>query len=90
MSALEELLQKDCPFEPWQFIDAKMVLEWLWNNVNDVELKKWHIEGVQDRLDYYLFNYAYNKMGLKPISKCSVEELEAELSRRKGGKDEDS
>lgn len=88
MSTLEELLQKDCPFEPWQFIECKVVLEWLWGNVNDAELQKWHMEGVHERLDYYLFNYAYNKMGLKPISRCSVEELEAELSRRKGSKDD--
>lgn len=83
MNALEELLQKECPFEPWQFIDAKVVLEWLWHNVNDAELQKWHMEGVHDRLDYYLFNYAYNKMGLKPISKCSIEELKEELNKRK-------
>lgn len=82
MSALEELLQKDCPFEPWQFIDAKMVLDWLWNNVSDAELQKLHMDSIHERLDYYLFNYAYDKMGLKPISKCSIEELEAELKRR--------
>jgi hypothetical protein len=84
MNALKELLQKDCPFEPWQFIDAKMVLEWFWNNVNDAELQKWYMEEVHNRLDYYLFHYAYNKMGLKPISKCSIEELEEELKKRKG------
>lgn len=84
MNPLEELLQKDCLFEPWQFLNAKMVLDWLWNNVPDAELQKWHMEGVHDRIDNYLFNYAYSKMGLKPISKCSVEELEAELKKRKG------
>lgn len=25
--ALKELLQKDCPFEPWQFLEAKYVLD---------------------------------------------------------------
>ena len=83
MNALEELLQKECPFEPWQFIDAKIVLDWLWNNVPDAELQKCYMEGVHDRLDYYLFNIAYSKMGLKPLSKCSISELEEELKRRK-------
>ena len=83
MSALNELLQKDCPFEPWQFIETKEVLEWLWNNVDDAELQKWHMESIHDRLNYYLFNYAYCKMGLKPISQCSISELEQELERRK-------
>lgn len=84
MNHLEELLQKECPFEPWQFIDAKMVLDWLWNNVSDAELQKWHMGAIHDRLDHYLFNYAYSKMGLKPISKCSISELEEELRRKKG------
>ena len=84
MKTLEELLQKDCPFEPWQFIEAKMVLDWLWNNVPDSDLQKWHMGSVHERLDYYLYHYAYNKMGLRPIGKCSIEELEEELKRRKG------
>lgn len=84
MNALEELLQKECPFEPWQFIDAKIVLDWLWNNVPDADLQKWHMEGIHNKLDYYLFNIAYNKMGLKPLNKCSIRELEEELKRRKG------
>lgn len=83
MSALKELLQKDCPFEPYQFIEAKIVLDWLWHNVPDAELQKWHMEGVHERLDYYLFNYFYSKMRLKPISKCSINELEEELELRK-------
>lgn len=83
MGALNELLQKDCPFEPWQFLEAKEVLEWLWNNVDDAELQKWHMENIHDRLNYYLFNYAYCKMGMKPISQCSISELEQELERRK-------
>lgn len=81
--ALDELLEKDCPFEPWQFIETKEVLEWLWNNVNDAELQKWHMENIHDRLNYYLFHYTYRKMGMKPISKCSINELEQEIERRK-------
>lgn len=83
MNALDELLKKECPFEPYQFIEAKMVLDWLWDNVHDGELQKWHMENTHNKLDYYLFNYAYNKMGLKPICKCSTNELEQELELRK-------
>lgn len=81
--ALKELLQKDCPFEPWQFLEAKYVLDWLWENVPDPELQRWHMESIHERLDHYLFNYTYNKMGLKPIGKCSIDELEQEIERRK-------
>ena len=87
MNPLEDLLQKKCPFKPWQFIEAKEVLDWLWYNVSDDELQKWHMESVHEKLDYYLFNYAYSKMGLKPISKCSTNEIEAELKRRKENKE---
>ena len=38
MDALKELLQKDCSFEPWQFLEAKYVLDWLWENVPDADL----------------------------------------------------
>lgn len=83
MNALEDLLKKDCPFSPHQFIETKLVLDWLWQNVQDVELQKLYMENIHERLDYYLFNYFYNKMRLKPISKCSISELEQELELRK-------
>ena len=44
---LQELLEKDCPFKPYQFLEAKMVLNWLMKNVNDPELEK--------NMDYYCF-----------------------------------
>ena len=47
MNALEELLQKECPFEPWQFIDAKIVLDWLWN-YGSIGLTKEHIKRLND------------------------------------------
>lgn len=82
MNALEELLQKQCPFEPWQFLEAKIILDWLWNNVPDAELQKWYMESIHTKLDYYLFQYTYNKMGLKPIGQCSINEIEEELKKR--------
>lgn len=79
---LEDLLKKDCPFEPWQFLEAKMVLDWLLKNVNDSELDKIRTITIFDRVDDYLFNYFYAKSGLKPLSKCSVAELKDELKKR--------
>ncbi len=79
---LEDLLKKDSPFEPYQFLEAKMVLDWLFKNVNDSELDKIRIHTIFDRIDDYLFNYFYAKSGLKPISKCSVAELKAELKKK--------
>lgn len=80
---LPELLEKDCPFKPYQFLEAKMVLDWLLKNVNDPELEKIWIITALDRVENYLFNYFYSKSGLKPLSKCSTAELEAELEKRK-------
>ena len=80
---LPELLEKDCPFKPYQFLEAKMVLDWLLKNVNDPELEKIWIITALDRVENYLFNYFYSKSGLKPLSKCSITELEAELEKRK-------
>lgn len=79
---LQELLEKDCPFEPYQFLEAKVVLEWLLRNVKDPELEKLGVSTILERVDDYLFNYFYAKSGLKPISKCSVAELKAELEKR--------
>lgn len=79
---LKELLEKDCPFEPYQFLEAQMVLDWLLKNVNDSELDKMSVCTIMDRVNGYLFNYFYAKSGLKPISKCSIDELKAELEKR--------
>lgn len=60
---LPELLEKDCPFKPYQFLEAKMVLDWLLKNVNDPELEKIWIITALDRVENYLFNYFYSKSG---------------------------
>lgn len=80
---LDELLKKECPYEPWMFLAAREVLDWLTSNINDSDLNKIHVMSTIERIDYYLFNYFYAKSGLKPISKCSIEELESELTNRK-------
>lgn len=86
MKALEQLLQKKCPFEPSSFLLAEEVLKWLLNNVEDEELNKLHVVTITERIDYYLFNYFYEKSGARKIMKmlkdCSIEELKAELERR--------
>lgn len=79
---LEDLLKKDCPFEPYQFLEAKIVLDWLLKNVNDSELDKMSVCTIIDRVNGYLFNYFYVKSGLKPLYKCSVDELKEELEKR--------
>ena len=79
---LQELLEKECPFEPWQFLEAKMVLDWLLKNVDDPELDKLGACTILDRVDDYLFNYFYAKSELKPLCKCSISELKAALEKR--------
>ena len=79
---VRRFIKKNCPFEPYQFLEAKMVLEWLLKNVNDSELDKISVCTIMDRVNDYLFNYFYAKSGLKPISKCSIDELKAELEKR--------
>jgi len=84
---LEQLLQKDCPFEPWMFLLTEEVLNWTLDNVLDAELNKLHVQTTTERIDYYLFNYFYEKSGLKAqkrlLKDCTIAELEAELKRRK-------
>lgn len=76
---LKDLLEKDCPFKPCQFLEAKMVLNWLLKNVNDPELEKIWIITALEKVDNYLFNYFYSKSRLKPLCKCSISEIKAEL-----------
>ena len=61
--------EEECPFEAWQLIQAREILD-----------KQSFLERIEDAL----FNIAYGKLGLKPISKCSVEELQEELNKRLG------
>ena len=71
---------KDCPFEAWQLIQAKEILKWVRDNsqfgINSINL----IEIIED----LLFDIAYAKLGLKPIGKCTIQELQEELNKRLG------
>ena len=35
-----------------------------------------------ERIEGTLFNIAYTKLGLRPVGKCSIEELQKELNKR--------
>ena len=35
-----------------------------------------------ERIENQLFDLAYEKLGLKPIGKCSIQELQEELKKR--------
>ena len=87
ITPLERLLQKECPFEPWMFLLTEEVLKWTLDNVEDAELNKLHVQTITERIDYYLFNYFYEKSGLKAqkrlLKDCTIAELEAELKKRK-------
>lgn len=71
---------KDCPFEAWQLIQAKEILKWVKDNsqfgINSINL----IEIIED----LLFDIAHAKLGLKPIGKCTIQELQEELNKRLG------
>lgn len=69
---------KDIPFDAWQLIQAKEIIKWFranlnfsMNSLNTLEL----VESI-------LFDEAYSKLGLKPISKCTIQELQDELKKR--------
>lgn len=79
---LQELLEKDCPFKPYQFLEAWMVLDWLLKNVEDPELEKLWVSVPLERVSDYLFNYFYAKSGLMPLCRCSISEIKAELKKR--------
>ena len=71
---------KDIPFEAWQLIQAKEILKWVRTtgnfSINSINV----IFCIEDML----FNIAYDKLGLKPIGKCTIQELKDELSKRLG------
>lgn len=72
--------EEECPFEAWQLIQAREILQWLTEGKAMSIDKQSFLERIEDTL----FNIAYGKLGLKPISKCSVGELEEELNKRLG------
>lgn len=74
------MIQKECPFEAWQLIQAREILKWLTEGQAMGLGKQTFVERIEDTL----FNIAYTKLGLKPIGKCSIEELQKELNKRLG------
>lgn len=74
------MIQGECPFEAWQLIQAREILHWLTKGKAMSLGKQSFLERIEDTL----FNIAYDKLGLKPIRKCSVKELQKELNKRLG------
>lgn len=74
------MTQEECPFEAWQLIQAREILQWLTKGKSMSLGKQSFLEMIED----ILFTIAYKKLGLKPIVKCSVEELQEELNKRLG------
>ena len=72
------MIQKECPFEAWQLIQAREILQW----VTEGKVMSLDKQSFLERIEDKLFNIAYEKLGLKPIGKCSVEELQEELNKR--------
>lgn len=71
------MIQEKCPFEAWQLIQAREILHWITKEKAMSLGKQTFLERIEDTL----FNIAYDKLGLKPIGKCSVEELQEELNK---------
>ena len=74
------MVQEECPFKAWQLIQAREILKWLTDGKAMSLGKQTFLESIEDTL----FNIAYKKLGLKPIGKCSVEELKEELNKKLG------
>ena len=72
--------EEECPFEALQLIQAREILQWL----TEGKVMSLDKQSFLERIEDTLFNIAYGKLGLKPISKCSVEELQEELNKRFG------
>lgn len=69
---------KDIPFDAWQLIQAKEIIKWFRANLN------FSINSLNtlELVESILFDEAYSKLGLKPISKCTIQELQDELKKR--------
>ena len=70
--------KRNCPYDAWQLIQAREILQWLTNG-EAMSLDK---QSFLERIEDTLFNIAYDKLGLKPISKCTIKELQEELNKR--------
>lgn len=66
--------------EAWQLIQARKILQWLTEGKAMSLGKQTFLERIEDTL----FNIAYENLGLKPICRCSIEELQEELNKRLG------
>lgn len=73
-------MRDNCPYEAWQLIQAKEILQWI-RSVNDYSL---NTTTIITSIENVLFNIAYDKLGLKPIGKCTIQELQEELNKRLG------
>lgn len=71
---------KDCPFEAWQLIQAREIIQWL----TEGQVMSLDKQSFLERIEDTLFNIAYTKLGLKPIGKCTIQELQEELNKRLG------
>lgn len=71
---------QNMPFEAWQLVQAKEIIKWIKENYNLSINSLNTLELVED----ILFETAYNKLGLKPIGKCTIKELQDEIKRRGG------
>ena len=69
---------KNCPYEAWQLIQAREIIHWLTKNQAMSLGRQTFVESIESTLFYI----AYTKLGLKPISKCTIEELQEELNKR--------
>ena len=54
------MIQKECPFEAWQLIQARKILQWLTEGKAMSLGKQTFLERIEDTL----FNIAYDKLGL--------------------------
>ena len=73
------------PFDASLLLTAYTVVKWV--HIQSDREKIFSSDGfakhnILENLEDYLFQNAYDALGLKPISKCSIEELEEEIKRR--------
>ena len=71
-------MTNNCPFEAWQLIQAQEILKWM-RAVNNYRFSS---ESIIIEIEDTFFNIAHNKLGLKPIGKCTIQELQQKLKRR--------
>lgn len=78
---------EECHYkEAWMPITAYSIIKWLRenNDENRIYTSSQRVEEALDEIQNYLFNECYKSLSVKPIGKCSIEELEEELRKRRG------